>query len=53
VTRLRADGIAIDARHEMADDDKVACLRALIRSRRIRVVVAVRIPGSPTVCSKD
>ena len=41
VARLRAEGVAIDSRcHALADNDKVAYVRALVRSRRIRVVVA-------------
>jgi glycosyltransferase involved in cell wall biosynthesis len=41
VGRLRAEGIVIDTRcHALADGDKVAHVRAQIRSRKIRVVVA-------------
>ncbi len=41
VARLRAEGVAIDSRcHALSDDDKVAYVRALVRSHRIRVVVA-------------
>jgi len=41
VARVRAEGVEVDQRcHTLSDDDKVAQLRALIRTRRIRVVVA-------------
>ncbi len=41
VAALRAESVAIDTRcHAMGDDDKVAHVRAFIRSRKVRVVVA-------------
>ena len=41
VAALRAESVAIDSRcHAMGDDDKVAHVRAFIRSRKVRVVVA-------------
>ena len=55
VARLRAEGVAIDSRcHALADDDKVAYVRALDPqpqdSSRRRLSGHA---GSPTACSKD
>lgn len=41
VAQLSAEGLAIDTRcHALADDQKVAHVRALIRRRKVRIVVA-------------